>query len=78
MLYNKQKLENKIVFSQLKMSEFDKNLAHPFDGGTQVEEIEEESLNASELRERYKIMWENMMEVYLEKYYSKMAEYQSN
>ncbi|KAF6037719.1 TSC2 [Bugula neritina] len=29
------------------MSEFDKNLAHPFDGGTQVEEIEEESLNAT-------------------------------
>jgi len=34
------------------MSEFDKNLAHPFDGGTEVEEIEEESLNASELRIR--------------------------
>jgi len=77
MLYNEQKLENNIVFSQLKMSEFDKNLAHPFDGGTEVEEIEE-SLNASELRERYKIMWENMMEAYLVKYYSKMAENQSN
>jgi len=37
------------------MSEFDKNLAHPFDGGTEVEEIEEESLNASELRVTNKV-----------------------